>query len=89
MEFVGGWYLPSGEKHFTHYLLEAKKSQFPMEYQKIQRDKSITYVENFNTAIDIGACVGFWSRDLCKIFNKTICFEPYKKSLDCLIKNLK
>ena len=89
MEFVEGWYLPSGEKHFTHYLLEAKKSQFPMEYQKIQRDKSITYVENFNTAIDIGACVGFWSRDLCKIFNKTICFEPYKKSSDCLIKNLK
>ena len=88
MEFVEGWYLPIGEKHFTHYLLEARKTKFPMEYQKQQRDKSLTYVKNFNTAIDIGACVGFWSRDLCKIFNKTICFEPFKDSSDCLIKNL-
>tara|TARA_B100000767_G_C19646015_1_gene484638 strand:- start:5 stop:661 length:657 start_codon:yes stop_codon:yes gene_type:complete len=88
MIFIEGWYLPDGEKHFTHYLLEAKKSKFPMEYQKLQRDKSIAYVENFNTAIDIGACVGFWSKDLCKSFNKTICFEPYKKSSDCLVKNL-
>jgi len=47
-----------------------------MEYQKIQRDNSITYVEKFNIAIDIGAYVAFWSKDLCKLFNKTICFEP-------------
>jgi hypothetical protein len=40
-------------------------------------------------AIDIGACVGFWAKDLCKIFNKVICFEPYNPSADCLSKNLK
>ena len=75
MLFIEGWYLPDGEKHFTHYLLEAKKSKFPMEHQKIQRDNSITYVEKFNIAIDIGVYVGFWPKDLCKLFNKTICFE--------------
>ena len=88
MKLVEGWYLPDGEKHFVHYLIEAKKSQFPREYQKLQRDKSIEYVDRFETAIDIGACVGFWAKDLCKLFKKTICFEPFKKSSDCLKKNL-
>ena len=89
MQYIEGWYLPEGENHFSHYLIEAKKSQFPREYQKVQRDSSIKFVDNFDTAIDVGACVGFWSKDLCKIFKKTICFEPYKESSDCLIKNLK
>lgn len=88
MQYIEGWYLPEGENHFSNYLIEAKKSQFPREYQKVQRDSSIKFVDNFDTAIDVGACVGFWSKDLCKLFKKTICFEPYKKSSDCLIKNL-
>ena len=89
LQFVEGWYLPENEKHFTHYLREAKKTNFPKEYQKIQRDKSISFVSEFNVAVDIGACVGFWSRDLCRLFKKTICFEPYIESSDCLKKNLK
>jgi len=89
MKLVEGWYLPDGEKHFSYYLKEAKKSKFPREYQKLQRDKSIEFVDRFETAIDIGACVGFWTKDLCKLFKKTICFEPYKKSSDCLKENLK
>ena len=88
MKLVEGWYLPDGEKHFSNYLLEVKNSEFPREYQKIQRDNSIKFVDNFDTAIDVGACVGFWSKDLCKLFKRTICFEPYKQSSDCLIKNL-
>ncbi len=89
MKLVEGWYLPDGEKHFSHYLFEAKNSRFPGEYQKLQRDKSIQFVDRFDTAIDVGACVGFWTKDLCKIFKRTICFEPYKNSSDCLIENLK
>ena len=89
MKFVEGWYLPDGEKHFSNYLMEVKNSKFPREYQKLQRENSIKFVNSFNTAIDIGACVGFWTRDLCKVFERIICFEPYKNSSDCLIKNLK
>ena len=89
MKFIEGWYLPDGEKHFSNYLMEVKNSKFPREYQKLQRENSIKFVASFNTAIDIGACVGFWTRDLCKVFKRIICFEPYKKSSDCLIENLK
>jgi len=89
MKFIEGWYLPDGEKHFSNYLMEVKNSKFPREYQKQQRENSIKFVDSFNTAIDIGACVGFWTRDLCKVFKRIICFEPYKNSSDCLIENLK
>ena len=89
MKFIEGWYLPDGEKHFSNYLIEVKNSKFPREYQKQQRENSIKFVDSFNTAIDIGACVGFWTRDLCKVFKRIICFEPYKNSSDCLIENLK
>lgn len=88
MQYIEGWYLPEGEKHFSNYLIEAKESMFPREYQKVQRDSSFKFVDNCDTAIDVGACVGFWTKDLCKLFKRTICFEPYKKSSDCLIKNL-
>ena len=89
MKFIEGWYLPDGEKHFSNYLMEVKNSKFPREYQKQQRENSIKFVDSFNTAIDIGACVGFWTRDLCRVFKRIICFEPYKNSSDCLIENLK
>ena len=89
MKFIEGWYLPDGEKHFSNYLMEVKNSEISKEYQKQQRENSIKFVDSFNTAIDIGACVGFWTRDLCKVFKRIICFEPYKNSSDCLIENLK
>ena len=88
MMFIDGWYLPDGETSFVDYLAWARGTKFPREYQKEARDESLSHVTKFNTAIDIGACVGFWSRDLCKRFNKTICFEPYPPSANSLIKNL-
>jgi len=88
MFFFEGWYLPDGEKKFSAYLEAMKDGEFPMQYQAPHRNLSLSHVTKFNTAIDVGACVGFWSKDLCRRFNKTICFEPYPKSADCLIKNL-
>lgn len=89
MDFIEGWYLPSGEKHFSHYLSRVRNTKFAKQYQKPQRDHSIKFVEKFDTAIDVGACVGFWSKDLCTIFKRTVCFEPYIESSNCLVKNLK
>ena len=86
---VEGWYLPSKEKHFVSYLLQNQNNENKGEYQKEQRAKSFSYVENYHLAIDIGACVGFWSKDLCKNFERVICFEPYRDSAECLQKNLK
>jgi len=82
MKLIKNWYLPDDDIRFEKFLDENHN------YQSIQRLKSLKFVNSFNVAIDIGACVGFWARDLCKIFNKVICFEPYNPSADCLERNL-
>jgi FkbM family methyltransferase len=82
MKLVQNWYLPEEDVHFQQYLNQNQNYQF------MQRLKSLKFTDSFNLAIDIGACVGFWAKDLCKIFNEVICFEPYNPSADCLEKNL-
>jgi FkbM family methyltransferase len=39
-------------------------------------------------ALDIGANVGLWSRDLVKHFDKVIAFEPVSMFRECLAKNV-
>lgn len=82
MKLIKNWYLPDDDIHFEKYLAQNSN------YQLVQRLESLKFVDSFKTAIDIGACVGFWAKDLCKIFNEVICFEPYKASADCLEQNL-
>ena len=82
MKLIKNWYLPDEDMHFEKYLAQNSN------YQLVQRLASLKFVDSFKTAIDIGACVGFWAKDLCKIFNQVICFEPYNPSADCLEKNL-
>ena len=88
-KLIAGWYLPIKEKHFESFLLASAGPNKDGEYQKEQRLKSFTYLEHYNTAIDIGACVGFWTKDLCKKFSNVICFEPSPINAECLILNLK
>ena len=85
---VAGWYLPIKEKHFESFLIASAEPGKDGEYQKSQRMKSFTFLEHYNTAIDIGACVGFWTKDLCETFNNVICFEPAHINAECLKLNL-
>ena len=82
MKLIKNWYLPDDDIHFEKYLDQNSN------YQSVHRLESLKFVDSFGTAIDIGACVGFWAKDLCKIFKEVICFEPYNPSADCLEKNL-
>ena len=88
-KLVAGWYLPSKEKHFESYLLRSINQKGVGEYQKEQRSKSFSYLSQNNVAIDIGACVGFWTKDLCENFKNVICFEPAPENAECLKLNLK
>ncbi len=88
-KLVAGWYLPLEEKHFESYLLNSTNQNGVGEYQKEQRVKSFSYLSHTNIAIDIGACVGFWTKDLCENFKNVICFEPAPENAECLELNLK
>lgn len=82
MKIIQGWHLPKWDTHFQTYMFDG-------EYQKFSRDITLGYVKDFNTvAIDVGANVGFWSRDLCKKFNHVHAFEPVKENIECYKSNI-
>lgn len=87
-KLISGWYIPSKEKHFEGYLVNNINRNGVGEYQKEQRVNSFKYLDHKNIAIDIGACVGFWTKDLCETFNNVICFEPAPINAECLKLNL-
>ena len=77
------------ESHFPKMLDKSVAKGGPAEYQYQVRDRSLKYVKNRRTALDIGANVGLWSRSLCDNFNNVIAFEPVSMFRECLVKNVK
>jgi FkbM family methyltransferase len=86
-EFMG-WWFPEGEDHFQRMLLKSVSKGGPARYQYQVRDLSLEFCTNRKTAIDIGANVGLWSRDLTAHFAQVIAFEPVPLFRECLSKNV-
>jgi len=83
-----GWWFPDGETHFQRMLDKSVEKGGPARYQYQVRDKSIDYAKNRRYAIDVGANVGLWARDLCQHFEHVIAFEPVAIFQECLFKNV-
>lgn len=76
------------ENHFPRMLEKSISKGGPAEYQYQVRDRSLRYVKQRRTALDIGANVGLWSRSLVKNFERVVAFEPVELFRECLIKNV-
>lgn len=83
-----GWVFPDIETHFPEMLAKNIAKGGPAEYQQPVRLKSLKYVQNPNLAIDIGANVGLWTRDLVQHFRQVVAFEPVSMFRQCLEKNV-
>jgi FkbM family methyltransferase len=83
MKLYKNWYFPDNEVHFIEYF-----KNLAQEYQELQRYSSFKFLDKKRNAIDIGANVGLWSKDICKIFRHAILFEPFQENVECLKKNL-
>lgn len=82
-----GWWFPAQDTHFAEMLgKNIQKGGGPV-YQEPVRHRSITFAKK-GVALDVGANVGLWTKDLCKNFNKVIAFEPVDKFRDCLMRNV-
>ena len=81
MKQVKGWWLPDTDTDFDRWILDG-------EYQKKQRNAILEFVNKDGNAIDIGAHVGFWLRDMCKQFKHVYAFEPIEEVRQCLAKNV-
>ena len=83
-----GWYFPDIEKHFPEMLAKNISKGGPSEYQQPVRLRSLAQVKRKRIALDIGANVGLWSRDLVKHFEQVIAFEPVEMFRECLQRNV-
>ena len=82
MKKIKDYFMPNEDKTYDQYLAKYD------HYQAAQRNRALTQVNNWNLAIDIGANIGLWSRDLTNYFDKTICFEPNSNCIEYLKKNI-
>jgi FkbM family methyltransferase len=85
---VHGWWFPDQDTHFADMLNKNIKKGGGPVYQEPVRKVSIGLCGNKGLALDIGANVGLWSKDLCNHFDRVIAFEPVADFRDCLIKNV-
>ena len=83
-----GWWFPDGETHFQKMLDKSVAKGGPVRYQYQVRDRSFNYLKKFDLALDIGANVGLWSKDLCDRFRHVIAFEPVELFRECLLRNV-
>lgn len=77
MKRINGMYLPDYDTFF---------SKRP-DYEARDHAIAMKYVNQYRTAIDVGAHCGYWSRRLAVDFDHVIAFEPIKEHLACLIAN--
>ena len=57
-------------------------------YQEPVRRASVRHCKKHDVALDIGANVGLWTRDLCQFFQQVHAFEPVADFRACLQKNV-
>ena len=85
MKNIKGWWLPDYDTHFESMLKEVEGE---FVYQKEHRDYVLSWVKDFDVAIDVGANVGFWSKDFCRKFNTVWAFEPINDIVECYRENM-
>lgn len=79
MKQVSGWFLPTWDTHLAEYIEKHGQG----EYQQRQRHYALSKVHTHRTAIDVGANIGTWTRDLSESFERVICFEPQADCREC------
>jgi len=83
-----GWWFADQDTHFAHMIAKNIKKGGPPTYQEPVRHKSLGFVKDFGVAVDIGANVGLWSRDLATRFARVVAIEPVEEFQECLRKNV-
>ena len=85
MKDVRGWWLPDWDNHYEKMLTEYNGNWV---YQQESRDFALSFVKNWNIALDIGSNIGFWSKELCDRFDNVWAFEPHPENIACYRKNM-
>lgn len=84
-QLFNGWHLPSRDKYFPKIIqgTPPKSNGFQREHLL----EAFKHVKRWRLAVDVGAHVGFWTRDMAEKFEVVFAFEPAEDTFDCLCKN--
>jgi FkbM family methyltransferase len=90
---IEDWIIVPGDKALRSALAKEKKRRQDdsitiLDYQKNNLNEALTYVENFNVAIDAGANYGLMSYSLNEKFSRIHAFEVDTRVRDCLKQNI-
>lgn len=79
--------MPEGDKYFEKFI--PAKGPLPKQngFQREHLMAAFHHVQNWGVALDIGAHVGFWTRDMAELFGKVYAFEACRDTYECLVKN--
>lgn len=83
-----GWWFPDQDTHFVEMLNKNISKGHKAVYQEPVRSRSLRFCKHKRVALDIGANIGLWSRDLCNNFEHVIAFEPVQDFRECLNLNV-
>jgi FkbM family methyltransferase len=83
-----GWWFPDQDTHFAEMLDKNIAKGAQPVYQEPARRASLELCSRKGLALDIGANVGLWTRDLCRYFSQVVAFEPVEDFRQCLVRNV-
>jgi FkbM family methyltransferase len=91
MKFAQGWWFPDDETHLPDMIVKQSRDCGIPGYQVRSRNKSLFDLAGtrYRHAIDVGANVGLWARDLCEKFGIVTAFEPIDDFRACLQENVR
>lgn len=81
MQLAGNTWIPNADGYFANYF----KGCDVFEQENL--DLALSFVKNWDVAIDGGAHVGSWTRYLSKKFDCVVAFEPKPENFECLVLN--
>jgi FkbM family methyltransferase len=82
LERVGGMMVPAGDPHFVPRL------QAGLLVEPDLLDAALAHVRDRRCALDIGAHIGCWTKELATRFGRVVAFEPMPENFAALTQNL-
>jgi FkbM family methyltransferase len=81
---VCGWKYPDGDQ--VTKVLRARLEREPV-YRGDRLEDALRHVRAFRTAVDVGAHIGAWTRELAKRFSRVVAIEPNPAAGACILEN--
>lgn len=82
MRKVGTYWVPDGP------LTKRAEAQIEKGYRLDRLQMAMKHVDDMDMAVEVGAHIGTWTRELCRDFAHVLAIEPHAPSFEALKKNV-